>query len=290
MINFLDDTFLLEDYSCEGTRWFPIFQTAKFVIRVIQIAVPFALVIWGSLDWFKALIAHDEKEMRIKRKPFIARVVAALIVFFLPWFVEFISKQLAGKKKTADFWTCYAEAKAIIDFKGYELEPRDDDDYGLHYTPGSSGSGSGSGSGSDSGSGSGSSESKKYACSNYKTEAECAKGSSTHSCLWVEKQVSSNSSIGYCINGEKNKLTCDQYGANNGKTCPTTDDYDNPCYITEPECPQCKSGCDYKKNPKTCEDHGSAIPKSSCPKKDDWGKTCTWETKNGSTGTCKRSN
>ena len=39
MINFLDDTFLLEDYSCEGTRWFPIFQTAKFV-KLLSIYFP----------------------------------------------------------------------------------------------------------------------------------------------------------------------------------------------------------------------------------------------------------
>ena len=102
MINFLDVSGLAE--ICSYVKIIPILAAAKFVIRVLQIAVPFALIIWGSLDWFKALIAHDEKEMRMKRKPFVARVVAALLIFFLPWIVDFISQQLAGKKKAADFW------------------------------------------------------------------------------------------------------------------------------------------------------------------------------------------
>ena len=72
-----------------------IVQILRIVIRVIQIAAPLALIIFGSLDFFKALIAHDEKEMRIKRKPFIQRLIAALIIFFLPWFVQFVSEQLA---------------------------------------------------------------------------------------------------------------------------------------------------------------------------------------------------
>lgn len=121
MIFFLD-TVLINGYSCAGTRLFPLFQLAKFIIVLIQISVPFGLVIWGSLDWFKALIAHDEKEMRIKRKPFIQRVIAAIIVLVLPWLVQLIAETFAGKSQTADFWTCYSEAKARIDFSSWQKQ------------------------------------------------------------------------------------------------------------------------------------------------------------------------
>ena len=117
-----------DDYSCEGTKWFPLFQLAKFIIRIIQIGVPFALIIWGSLDWFKALIAHDEKEMRIKRKPFVSRVIAALLIFFLPWILQYVSEKLAGKKNSVNFWLCYSEAQPKIDFKEWELDPLEEDD------------------------------------------------------------------------------------------------------------------------------------------------------------------
>ena len=113
MINFL--TLDLTNYSCDADV-LPIFDAALFVIRIIQIAVPFVLVIWGSLDFFKALIAGDEKEMRMKRKPFISRVVAALIILVLPWLVKLIAKQIAGSDNASNFWKCYDQATPKIDF------------------------------------------------------------------------------------------------------------------------------------------------------------------------------
>lgn len=107
---------ILEGYSCQNSKFFPLFESAKFIIVVIQIAVPFGLVIWGSLDWFKALIAHDEKEMRMKRRPFISRVVAALIILILPWFMQLLSNIIAGRSDSVNFWTCYSEAKARLNF------------------------------------------------------------------------------------------------------------------------------------------------------------------------------
>lgn len=127
MFNFLENTTVddllgLDGYSCATSDFFPILEATKFIIRIIQIAVPFGLIIWGSLDWFKALIAHDEKEMRMKRKPFLARVIAAMIVLVLPWIMTLISKAVAGESNTADFWTCYHEAKPRIDFTKLQIE------------------------------------------------------------------------------------------------------------------------------------------------------------------------
>ena len=95
----------------------PVFDAALFVVRIIQIAVPFALVIWGSLDFFKALIAGDEKEMRMKRKPFIGRLVAAIIILALPWLVKLIARQIVGQNDTNEFWKCYENASPQIDFE-----------------------------------------------------------------------------------------------------------------------------------------------------------------------------
>ena len=114
MINFLDGLDL-QSFDCDGDI-LPIFNAAQFVIRIIQIAVPFALVIWGSLDFFKALIAGDEKEMKMKRKPFIARLVAAIIILVLPWLVKLIARQITGSGKANEFWTCYDQSTPKIDF------------------------------------------------------------------------------------------------------------------------------------------------------------------------------
>ena len=84
-----------------------IVQILRIVIRVIQIAAPLALIIFGSLDFFKALIAGDEKEMKMKRKPFIGRLVAAVIILLMPMLVNLIMKTVASNANNtfAKCWT-----------------------------------------------------------------------------------------------------------------------------------------------------------------------------------------
>lgn len=98
VINFLDgatsgDVIKME--ACDDKILFA-FQIARLVIRILQIAVPFALIIWGSLDFFKAVIAGDDKEMKQKRKPFIQRLIAAVIILVLPIVVNAIIRTLGG--------------------------------------------------------------------------------------------------------------------------------------------------------------------------------------------------
>lgn len=279
MINFLDEVLGLDGYSCEDSKLFPIFQTLKFVIRVIQIAVPFALIIWGSLDWFKALIAHDEKEMRIKRKPFISRVIAAILIIVLPWIVEVISRELAG---TGEFWKCYSEAKPKINFKGMELDPETGE------MKGGSGSG-GSGSTGGSGKSNNSAIPIKNKCGDFVDKTSCEKGQTmTYTCKWVSEQTTYNSYHSYCTNDEKIKLECSKFGAINGKSCPKVDDYGTPCETVKLD-GYSKLGCAKKNNPKHCEDYGTNISRAdlnTCLQEDDYGNKCWWNTTNGAYGDC----
>lgn len=101
--------------ACDDNTKF-IFQIARLVIRILQIAVPFALIIWGSLDFFKAVIAGDDKEMKQKRKPFIQRLIAAVIIIVLPIIVNAIIRTLGGgddpnaNTKYNQFKKCWTEA------------------------------------------------------------------------------------------------------------------------------------------------------------------------------------
>ena len=99
-----------------------IFQIARLIITIIQFAAPFALIIWGSLDFFKALIAGDEKEMKAKRKPFIQRLVAAVIILILPWIVNLVITTFTSNN---DFKTCWKKA---ANFKNITL-PQNETDF-----------------------------------------------------------------------------------------------------------------------------------------------------------------
>lgn len=103
---------------CDNDTLF-VFQIARLIITIIQFAAPFALIIWGSLDFFKALIAGDEKEMKAKRKPFVQRLVAAVIILILPWIVNLVITTFTSD---TSFKTCWKKA---ANFKNITLPQND---------------------------------------------------------------------------------------------------------------------------------------------------------------------
>ena len=105
MVNFLAEATI--DVCGDNLIW--ILKVARLVITIISIAAPFALIIFGSLDFFKAIIAGDEKEMKAKRKPFVGRLVAAIVILILPGLINLVMSTLAGQNNT--FARCWTAAK-----------------------------------------------------------------------------------------------------------------------------------------------------------------------------------
>ena len=103
------DFLIATDVCSDSSNLFFIFKIARWAIRIIQITVPFVLIIWGSIDFFKAVIAGDEKEMKQKRKPFVQRVVAAIIIVLLPTLVNLILKNVA-KTSNSNWVNCWNAA------------------------------------------------------------------------------------------------------------------------------------------------------------------------------------
>jgi len=58
-------------------------NTVSMIIRVIQIAVPIVLVIFGMIDLFKGLMASKEDEIKKGQQTFIKRLIAAAVIFFV---------------------------------------------------------------------------------------------------------------------------------------------------------------------------------------------------------------
>lgn len=82
-----------------------IVALAKMVIKVLQIAVPIGLIVMGTIDMAKAVIAGDEKKMKEAQKPFIKRIIAAIIVFLIPIIVNMVlSFVTTGNSEWIDCW------------------------------------------------------------------------------------------------------------------------------------------------------------------------------------------
>ena len=75
------------------------------VIKVLQLVVPIGLIIMGTIDMAKAVIAGDEKKMKEAQKPFIKRIIAAVIVFLIPIIVNMVlSFVTTGNSEWIDCW------------------------------------------------------------------------------------------------------------------------------------------------------------------------------------------
>lgn len=60
------------------------------ILNYIKILGPMIAIVLGSLDFVKAIITSDEDSMKKSQKRFINRLIAAIILFFIPLLVEIL--------------------------------------------------------------------------------------------------------------------------------------------------------------------------------------------------------
>lgn len=58
------------------------------ILNYIKILGPTIAIVLGSLDFAKAIIASDEENMKKSQKRFINRLIAAMLLFFVPLLVQ----------------------------------------------------------------------------------------------------------------------------------------------------------------------------------------------------------
>lgn len=91
-----------------------LFNTVALIIRIIQIAVPILLVIFGMIDFAKSVVAKSEDDVKKYRKNFTSRLISAIVVFLVVWIVQFaVSLISTVEDKTnedgqtiSDIWSC----------------------------------------------------------------------------------------------------------------------------------------------------------------------------------------
>ncbi len=73
-----------------------ITNLTKFIVSLIQYAVPVAIIILGSIDLFKAVIASKEDEIKAAQKLLLKRVIYGVVIFFLVAIVRLIFTNVGG--------------------------------------------------------------------------------------------------------------------------------------------------------------------------------------------------
>lgn len=81
---------LFLDSLCEDPDLLNVLRLVRMAIKLLQIVVPIGLILMGTIDMGKAVIAGDEKKMKEAQKPFVKRIIAAVIVFIIPFIVNLV--------------------------------------------------------------------------------------------------------------------------------------------------------------------------------------------------------
>lgn len=92
--------------SCSDLK--PVITFIKSILSIIQWGIPILLILMGSIDLGKAVLASDDKEIKGATSKLIKRAIAAIAVFFIPMIVNILVGMVseAGAKE-GSFVTCW---------------------------------------------------------------------------------------------------------------------------------------------------------------------------------------
>lgn len=87
-----------ETISCGNISGIParIPQITSKIILLVQVIVPILLVIFGMLDFLKAVVAQKDDEIKKGQKMFLKRLIVGILVFFIIVIVKLVINIVAG--------------------------------------------------------------------------------------------------------------------------------------------------------------------------------------------------
>lgn len=80
--------FLLDVQPCTGLR--DVWQLIGYILLIFKIAIPVLIIIFGAIDFGKAVVASKPDEIKNAGKSLMFRALAGILVFFVPTLVGFI--------------------------------------------------------------------------------------------------------------------------------------------------------------------------------------------------------
>lgn len=79
-----------EPNDCEELLGDDIIEIINDIMRIIRITVPILLIVLGITDFLRATFSNNEENIKKDRERFVKRIIAAIIVFIIPIFVNLV--------------------------------------------------------------------------------------------------------------------------------------------------------------------------------------------------------
>lgn len=100
--------------ACGGLL--PIVRVFRKVINLIMVVIPVALILFGTIDLGKAVIASDEKEVKSAQSRLIKRIIYAAVIFFIPMLVGVVMDIISagGEGDTTSWSNCWRASGYIV--------------------------------------------------------------------------------------------------------------------------------------------------------------------------------
>ncbi len=90
---------------CSKTK--PIWSLVGKILGVFKIVIPLLVIIYGMIDLGKAVVASKDDEIKKAAKQLLIRIIAGIVIFFVPTLVGFAFSLADGISDT-DYSTCEA--------------------------------------------------------------------------------------------------------------------------------------------------------------------------------------
>ena len=96
--------------DCVNEQVGQVVSLLKLAVRILQILIPVGLILFGTIDMGKAVIAGDEKKIKEAQKPFVKRLISAVIVFLIPFILNLVIGIISSGSNASEWATCWDNA------------------------------------------------------------------------------------------------------------------------------------------------------------------------------------
>lgn len=114
------------------TDLWTIWKLLGWVLTIFKIVIPILIIIFGMIDLGKAVIASKDDEIKKSIKSLVMRIVAGIVIFFIPTLVGAVFKIVDGFQEVKGEYgvcskcitnpgQCEAKAKEQCTSRGGEL-------------------------------------------------------------------------------------------------------------------------------------------------------------------------
>ncbi len=83
------DIVFSEETFCKGSVQ-GVFTTLGWIFFILKILIPIILIVFGSIDFAKAVLSSKDDEIKKSAKSLVMRAIAGIIIFFIPTILGFI--------------------------------------------------------------------------------------------------------------------------------------------------------------------------------------------------------